>query len=273
MALQHSADPNPEFPPGPQPGPELVPLPQAAGFPAPLPHTGRVLQFPAPAAPAISRHAASAQTRSRLLLEFMVLYIGGPLAFCMRLTGRVNALEMLWLAAAICLTLLLLDPTFDRGQLWNAAPMGRQLPQILGLFLAGAAAITALVWMYAPHRLFGLPRREPFLWVLILITYPIVSVAPQTLVYRVFLFHRYRPLLQLKPNQRAAALIVMSGLAFCFSHVIFRNWIAPALTLPGGLLFATRYHNTRSLCTSSMEHVLYGGFLFTVGLGHYFGII
>ncbi len=223
MALQHSADPNPEFPPGPQPGPELVPLPQAAGFPAPLPHTGRVLQFPAPAAPAISRHAASAQTRSRLLLEFMVLYIGGPLAFCMRLTGRVNALEMLWLAAAICLTLLLLDPTFDRGQLWNAAPMGRQLPQILGLFLAGAAAITALVWMYAPHRLFGLPRREPFLWVLILITYPIVSVAPQTLVYRVFLFHRDRPLLQLKPNQRAAALIVMSGLAFCFSHVIFRN--------------------------------------------------
>lgn len=207
------------------------------------------------------------------MLEFAALYVAGPVALGMRLTGRVNALEMLWLAAGLCLTLLLIDPTFDRRQLWNAAPLRRQLPQMLGLFALGAAGIVAMVHAYAPRLLFGLPRREPLLWILILITYPIVSVVPQTIVYRVFLFHRFRPLLRLKPNQRAAVLIVMSGLAFCFSHVIFRNWVAPALTLPGGLLFATRYHNTRSLCTSSVEHALYGCFLFSVGLGHYLGII
>lgn len=271
MPSQPSADPNPEL--SAHPGPELVPSPQPAGPSTSLPHTGRVLPFPAPAGPAISKWAAAAQTRPRLLLEFVALYIAGPLAFCMKLTGKLNALEMLWLAAALCLTLLLMDPTFDRRRLWNAGPLTRQLPQILALFVAGAAAITAGVYVYAPHLLFALPRREPALWALILITYPIISVLPQTLVYRVFLFHRFRPLLQLKPNQRAAVLIVASGAAFCFSHFIFRNWIAPALTLPGGVLFATRYHNTRSLAVSSLEHALYGGFLFSVGLGHYFGMI
>ncbi len=202
-----------------------------------------------------------------------MLYIGGPLVICMRLTSRVNAFEMLWLAAAICLVLLLKDPTFDRRQLWDAAPLRPQLPQILALFAAGVATLTALVHAYAPRLLFGLPRRDPRMWALILISYPILSVLPQTLVYRVFLFHRYRPLLRMAPNQRAAVLIVVSGVAFCFSHIVFRNWVAPALTLPGGLLFATRYHNTRSLCVSSLEHALYGCFLFSVGLGHYFGML
>jgi hypothetical protein len=274
MAPLNSADPNPEFDPGPHPGPELVPVPQPAGSSGSLPiaHSGRVLQFPAPAAP-VAPPAAAAQPRVLLLLEFAVLYIGGPLAVRMQMSGGLNALEMLWLAAAFCLALLLLDPTFDRRQLWNAAPLKRQLPQILGLYAAGVAGIAALVHAYAPHLLFGLARRDPYLLALILITYPIVSVLPQTLVYRVFLFHRYRPLLRMKPNQRAAVLIVMSGLVFCFSHLVFRNWVAPALTLPGGMLFATRYHNTRSLCVSSVEHALYGCFLFAVGLGHFFGMV
>ena len=273
MASPYSGDPNPEPTRGSKPGPVLVRLPQpaasAATVPATAPRSGRVLQFPAPAA----TNAAAAQPRVYLLLEFCLLYIGGPLALWMGWTGGLNALEMLWLAAAFCLTLLLTDPTFDRRELWNAGPLRRQFPQILYLFVAGTAAIGALVHAYAPRLLFWLPRHHPFLWVLILISYVVVSVLPQTLVYRVFLFHRYRTLLRVEPNQRAAALIVVSGLAFCLSHVVFHNWVAPALTLPGGLLFATRYHNTRSGCVSSLEHALYGCFLFTVGLGHYFGIL
>jgi len=230
-----------------------------------------VLEFPAPAE--TPRNAAAAQPRAYLLMEFTLLYVAGPVALWMRWTDGLNALEMLWLAAAFCLTLLLADPTFDRRQLWNAGPLRRQLPQILVLFALGMAAIAALVHTYAPQLLFWLPRHHPVLWALILLSYPIVSVLPQTLVYRVFLFHRYRSLLRLKANQRSAALIVASGLAFCFSHVVFGNWVAPALTLPGGLLFATRYNNTRSQCVSSLEHTLYGCFLFTVGLGRYFGII
>jgi uncharacterized protein len=42
------------------------------------------------------------------------------------------------------------------------------------------------------------------------------------------------------------------------------------LTFFGGILFAWRYVETGSLLTSSVEHALYGCWLFTVGLGVYF---
>lgn len=273
MVPQHSAAPNPESKSGPQPGRGVVSGAQAAEGARARPQPGRLLEFPAPAEPAWLRNAAAAQSRAYLAAEFLLLYGAGPLALWMRRTDGLNALEMLWLAAAFCLTLLLTDPTFDRGQLWNPGPLRRQLPQMLGLFAAGVVAIAVLVHAYAPRLLFWLPRHHPFLWALILITYPMVSVLPQTLVYRVFLFHRYGTLLRMKSKERGAALIAMSGLAFCFSHIVFHNWIAPALTLPGGVLFATRYHNTRSGAVSSLEHALYGCFLFSVGLGHYFGMI
>jgi hypothetical protein len=276
MAPQSSAEPNPGSKFGPVSGPALVAASQAAGNPAPSPaaaQPARVLHFPSPDEAGSLRNAAAAQPRVYLMAEFVLLYIAGPLALWMRWTDGLNALEMLWLAAAFCLTLLLTDPTFDRQQLWNAGPVRRELPQILALFAAGVIIIAALVHTYAPHLLFWLPRHHPFLWALILITYPLISVLPQTVVYRVFLFHRYEPLLRMKPNQRAVALIVASGAAFCYSHIVFHNWIAPALTLPGGLLFATRYQKTRSGYVSSLEHALYGCFVISVGLGHYLGMI
>jgi membrane protease YdiL (CAAX protease family) len=65
-------------------------------------------------------------------------------------------------------------------------------------------------------------------------------------------------------------MIVASAAAFAFLHIIFHNSLAMALTFVGGLLFAARYAQTRSLATSSVEHALYGCWLFTVGLGQFF---
>lgn len=53
-------------------------------------------------------------------------------------------------------------------------------------------------------------------------------------------------------------------------HIIFRNPVAPLLTLPGGYLFATTYTRTRSLLITGIEHALYGDLVFTIGLGIYF---
>ena len=261
MDPQRSSDPTPQI------GPALV-----AAETVPAAQPGRVLQFPALSEPVAARNAAAAQRRWYLVLEFILLYVAGPVVVWLKLARGLNALEMLWLVCGFCLTLLLTDPTFDRNQLWNAAPLRGQLAQILGLFGAAAAILTALVYAYAPQTLFWLPRHRPLMWTLILISYPLASVVPQTIVYRVFLFHRYRTLLRGERKRGAVLLIVASGLAFCFSHIVFRNWIAPALTLPGGLLFAMRYHKTRSGYVSALEHTLYGCFLFSVGLGLYFGM-
>jgi hypothetical protein len=41
------------------------------------------------------------------------------------------------------------------------------------------------------------------------------------------------------------------------------------LSMLGGWLFAYRYHRTGSVFAVSLEHGLWGDFLFTVGLGRY----
>ncbi|MEZ4546342.1 MAG: hypothetical protein R3B51_00830 [Thermodesulfobacteriota bacterium] len=49
-----------------------------------------------------------------------------------------------------------------------------------------------------------------------------------------------------------------SALAFGYMHIIFLNWIAVAMTLVGGYLFAEDYRQGRSLALVSIEHALYG---------------
>jgi membrane protease YdiL (CAAX protease family) len=105
---------------------------------------------------------------------------------------------------------------------------------------------------------------------MIIAAYPIFSVYPQGLIYRAFFFHRYHSLLRLDPAARDWLMILLSAATFALMHILFHNWIALALTFPGGILFARRYIDTRSLCVSSLEHALYGCFLFTIGLGQYF---
>jgi membrane protease YdiL (CAAX protease family) len=121
------------------------------------------------------------------------------------------------------------------------------------------------VWWFARDSLFVLPRERPALWCLILVLYPVASVAPQAILYRAFLLHRYGPL---AGSNRAG--IVVSAAAFAWMHVLFGNVLAPLLTLPAGLLFAWRYVRTGSLAVSVLEHTLYGCTIFTVGLGTFF---
>ena len=111
---------------------------------------------------------------------------------------------------------------------------------------------------------FGLVRHRPGLWAAIMLLYPIVSVYPQGVLHRVFLFHRYGELFP-KPRMK----IVASALAFCWMHIIFHNWVALAVTLPGGLLFAWTYQRTRSAMLTAIEHSLYGCWAVTIGLGQF----
>jgi len=126
-------------------------------------------------------------------------------------------------------------------------------------------AVSLAVRLIAPELLFSFVRTHPVFWALVMILYPVLSVYPQGIIYRSFLMHRYGSLL---PS--GLAVIIVSASAFAFMHLIFRNPLAVALTFVGGLLFAWRYKTTGSLFTSSLEHALYGCWLFTSGLGQYF---
>lgn len=226
---------------------------------------GKVLPFPPPA-----RQLAQRRSRTWLLCEFLILFVAVPVALYFHVGGPIPLLPALWGISAGALLLLLRDRSFDRRQLWNAKPLGRQWPQMLGLFAAGVVVITVLVVEYRRPLFLGLLRHHTRLWASIMITYPFASVYPQSILFRAFFFHRYEPLLQPDPEAHPWRLILASAAAFAFVHILFHNWIAVGLTFIGGILFAVRYLESRSLCVSFVEHTLYGWLLFTIGLGQFF---
>ncbi len=199
-----------------------------------------------------------------LLAEFLLLFVLLPLGYRFS-PWYIPPLPMLWLAALYCYWQLRRDPAFNSTLLWNPQPLLSQLPSILGIFCIIAALLALSVRLFAPELLFSFVRTRPAFWALVMVLYPILSVYPQSIIYRAFLMHRYAPFVH-----SPWMLIVLSATTFAWMHLIFRNPMAIAFTLIGGLLFAWRYNATGSLFTSSLEHALYGCWLFTVGLGQYF---
>ena len=203
--------------------------------------------------------------------EFVILFLALPALFAFT-RHRLPAIPALWAIAAICTVILLRDPTMDRHRLWNAGALPAflfrwrgGLPGILPLFAIVAVAMGIAVWRFAPNLFLSLPRRTPLLWVAIVLLYPVLSVYPQSIVYRAFLFHRYGTLFG-----GGTGAVVASAFAFGFMHIVFRNDYAVVLTTAAGLLFAERYLQTGSLFVSAFEHSLYGCLIFTVGLGRFF---
>jgi membrane protease YdiL (CAAX protease family) len=140
----------------------------------------------------------------------------------------------------------------------------RQTGAVLRRFLVLGAALTLFVRVAMPSQFLDLPRHHPALWLAIMLLYPLLSVWPQEVIFRRFLFARYQAIFG------NTGLVAASAIAFGFAHIIFLNWIAVAMTLAGGAIFAADYNRTRSLGLACLEHSLYGCLIFTIGLGRYF---
>ena len=197
-------------------------------------------------------------------LEFATLFGVVPTVFAFA-RHRLPAIPSLWLLTAYCLAMLLRDPSFNRAYLWNSGSFWQYAPGIFALFSLAVIAIGAAVYRFAPHKFLSLIKTNPRFWALIMLLYPVLSVYPQGIVYRAFVFQRYRGLFG-----GGLLLVLASASAFSYVHIIFKNPIAIGLTFLGGIIFAARYWQSGSLFTSSFEHALYGCFMFTVGLGRSF---
>jgi len=204
------------------------------------------------------------KSKYSLCAEFVVIFVLLPLGFRFK-PFPFPPIPALWLVMVYCLYRLWNDPAFDRSKLWNVGAFPPLAPKIFMLFVVCALGVAACVEYVAPQLLFNFVQRDPIFWALLMLLYPVLSVYPQGVVYRTFLFQRYRDLM---PNRYAQ--IAISAAAFSFVHIIFRNPIAVSLTLIGGVIFAWRYAATGSLFTSAFEHALYGCWMFTVGLGDFF---
>ncbi|MEW2385197.1 CPBP family intramembrane glutamic endopeptidase [Micromonospora sp. NPDC047707] len=202
--------------------------------------------------------------RVRLAVEHVLLFYGAVAAYTVAGPpgGPIPPLVLLGL---LCWWWLRRQPGFDRADLGRPAALRAALPGIVGPWAGAAVTAVAGIAVLAPERLFALPREAPLIWVAVAVLYPLVSVYPQELLFRAFVFHRYAPLFG-----AGWGLLVASAAAFGFAHVIFGSVWSVLLTLLGGALFAWRYRRTRSLLAASVEHALYGVLAFTVGLGDLF---
>lgn len=153
-----------------------------------------------------------------------------------------------------------------RAAAWwnNACITRRELARIFVRFAVCAAALSALTYWLAPELLLGFVREKPGFWALVMLLYPLISVVPQEIIFRRYVFARYAALFTPR------VLLLVSGVGFGFAHVVFGNWVAPLLCVIGGIMFAQTYARSRSLALVSLEHALYGDFVFTLGLGRYF---
>lgn len=177
------------------------------------------------------------------------------------------------------LLVLIVDRRFPSRWLWNFRAAVRQLPRVLGLFAIGAPVMLALAWAvdrYTPlmgvrfsdgeatSAFLYLPRERPLLLVLIGIGYPILSAYPQEITHRAFFFYRYAPILR-----TPRAMLGVNAVAFAWMHAPFWSWVALAMTLVGGALFAWTYHRSKSALAAGVEHGLWGWWAFAVGFGYF----
>ncbi|MGQ4616144.1 CPBP family glutamic-type intramembrane protease [Nocardia sp. R7R-8] len=196
--------------------------------------------------------------------EYATLFFGGATAYNALLRGRSPIPALLALAAGAAVYLRR-SSDFDRAALWRSETLRAQARSMATGAAASAVALTAAVAMVRREDLFDLPRRHPEIWLAVLVLYPVLSVYPQELIFRSFLFHRYAPVFG-----EGAGLVIASAAAFGFVHIVFGSWFSVVASGVGGWIFASRYLRTRSLFTASVEHSVYGILVFTVGLGRHF---
>jgi len=197
-----------------------------------------------------------------LATELVLLFVALPLIFYFDIIPVPKSI-LLFAGFAYCLTILLRDTTFEKKQL--VATRIKGLRFILLRFAATALLLTAYLLVFEPENLLIIPTQMPWLWVGIMVFYPIWSALPQELIFRVFFFHRYRDLFT-----NFNLMVILNAFLFAFMHIIFNNWVALVGGFIVGLFWAQTYIKTRSLLTVSTEHAVYGNFIYTIGLGHYF---
>jgi len=197
-----------------------------------------------------------------LWIEVAGIFFGLPLLLMGNFVPRPKSIVMIAVCIA-CLFLLLRDKSFNRSRFGlNGYHNWRTL---LMRFAIIACCLTLYMVLVEPRCALANLQRHPTSWMLIMITYPVLSVVPQEIIYRAFFFQRYRSLFV---HEKVS--IVTNAALFAFAHILFRNWIAVIGSFIAGLCWATTYLRSKSFLVVSIEHVLYGNFVFTLGLGHYF---
>ena len=197
---------------------------------------------------------------SYLLTEFFILFILLPLSFAMSYPVWIKAI--LAVLGFVYIIFILkrverisfgVEKYIDWKSFWK---------RVAVTFLVVAIITTVFVWIYDTSALFYVPLNKPALYFIILFVYTFLSVWPQEIIYRTFFMNRYSALFRSK-----YLLVFINAVLFSLAHLFFRNTLVSILTFLGGALFALTFLKYKSTLLVSIEHAIYGNWLFTVGMG------
>lgn len=133
-------------------------------------------------------------------------------------------------------------------------------------FVMIAILTTLFVFFTDKNILFEIVRTKPLLWLFILFFYSVFSVYPQELLYRTLYFKRYKSLFK-----SDWLFVFVNAIVFSLAHLMFKNTLVLIITFVGGILFSLTYMKTKSTLLVTIEHAIYGSWLFTVGMGAMLG--
>lgn len=122
---------------------------------------------------------------------------------------------------------------------------------------------------FQPQNFLYFPQNHPWIWLMVLVLYPLLSVLPQEIIYRLYFFERVA-----LTCQRPWVAISVGALLFSWVHIIYLNAFALWGTLIAGYIFNWIYWRYRDepgiMWRLLLEHSLYGLSIFTIGLGSFF---
>lgn len=197
-------------------------------------------------------------------LEFFIIFILTPISFAINYT--------LWLKLLIGITgffyiiYILFKVEKEKFKMKINLNWIKFCRETLFKFIILALITTLFVYLNDNKSLFEVILNKPKLWIFILFYYTLFSVYPQELIYRTFFFKRYSNLFK-----DEKLLIFINALVFCLGHIFLENFLVIVLTFFGGILFALTFKKTQSTLLVSIEHAIYGSWLFTVGMGSMLG--
>lgn len=198
------------------------------------------------------------------LIEFFIIFILIPISFALDYSPFIKlGVGFVGFLYVIYLLLKVERKKFKVAQGLNWKQFWRETLIKLAII---AVLTTLFVWFTDNARLFEVLLNKPLLWLTILFVYSVFSVYPQELIYRTLFFERYAILFQ-----STSFAIVLNAVVFSLAHIMFKSTLVLVLTFLGGLLFALTYTKTKSTLLVSIEHAIYGSWLFTVGMGTMLG--
>lgn len=204
------------------------------------------------------------KTRIYLYAEFIILFFGIPTL--VYLDQDFIRPSIIILPALVFIFLLLRKNTeFQWRELISWSVPRNAMAGSAIIILISALLMLGYVWLFERDNLFNLPRANIWIYLAMVLFYPVFSAYGQEIIYRTFLFRRYSAIFP-----KAWQFILLSALTFSFMHIVYYDPVSMILTFMGGLYFSWVYLSTRSVLYTAVLHGIFGMLVFGVGLGQYF---